>query len=89
MNIGKRPHKGPLTHGYKPKMDVMNECVAKHAYRFQKLIGVLRWAVELGRIDIQIEVPLLLQYQALPHEVHLEALNLIFHCLSNIQRIDW
>ena len=24
LNIGKRPHKGPLPHGYKPKMDVMD-----------------------------------------------------------------
>ena len=60
LNIGKRPHKGPLPHGYKPEMDAMDECYAKHVYRFQKLIGLLRWAVELGRIGIQIEVPLLL-----------------------------
>ena len=66
FNIVKLYHKGPLTHGYKPKMDVMNECVAKHAYRFQKLIGVLRWEVELGRIDIQIEFELMSQYQTSP-----------------------
>ena len=35
------------------------------------------------RVDIEIEVALLLQYQASPQEVHLEALYLIFHFLSN------
>ena len=84
LNIGKRPQKGPLSHEYNPELDVMGECDAKHMYRFQKMVGILRWAVELGRIDIQIEVTLLLQYQALPQEVHLEALYLIFHFMSNI-----
>ena len=36
-----------------------------------------------GRVDIQIEVALLSQYQALPQEFHIEALYLIFHSLSN------
>ena len=35
------------------------------------------------RVDIEIEVASLLQYQASPQEVHLEALYLIFHFLSN------
>ena len=83
MNSGKRPHKGPLPHGYKPKLDMMNEYDAEHVYWFQQLIGILRWSVELGRIGIQVEVPSLSQYQALPQEVHPEALYLIFHFLSN------
>ena len=36
----------------------------------------------MGRIDTQIEVVFLSQYQALPREFHLEALYLIFHFLS-------
>ena len=40
----------------------------------------------MGRIDIQVEVPLLSQYQAFPQEVHPEALYLIFHFLSNNPR---
>ena len=62
LNSDKRPHKEPLPHGYKPNLDMMNECDAEHVYWFQQLIGILQWAVELGRIDIQIDVPLLLQY---------------------------
>ena len=65
MKSGKRPQKGPLPHGYNPNLDVTDECDANDVSRFQQLIGRLKWAVELGRIDIQIEVVLLLQYQAL------------------------
>ena len=36
----------------------------------------------MGRIDIQIEVAFLSQYQASPREGHLEELYLIFHFLS-------
>ena len=49
---------------------------------FPKLIGILLWAVELWRIDVQIKVALLLQYQSSPRESHIEALYLIFHFMS-------
>ena len=64
LNINNQPHKGPLAYGYKPKLDVMDECGSEHLSWFHKLIGILRWAVDLGRVDIQIEVALLSQYQA-------------------------
>ena len=77
----KRPHKGPLPFGYKPELDMTDECDAEHHSRYQELIGILRWAVELGRIDIEIEVALMSQYQASLRYGHLEALYLIFHFL--------
>ena len=64
LKSGKLPHKGPLPHGYKTKLDVTDECDTEHVSWFQQLIGILRWAVELVRIDIQIEFALLLKYQA-------------------------
>ena len=36
------------------------------------MIGQLRWAVEIGRVDILLEVALLSQHLALPREGHLE-----------------
>lgn len=79
---GKRSHKGPLPPGYKPELDVTDECEPPMISRFQQLIGILRWAVELGRFDILTEVSMLSQYQASPRTGHLEALYLIFHFLS-------
>ena len=72
LKSGKRPHKGPLLHGYKPELDVTDE-FDEH---------VFQWKVELGRIGIQIDFALLFQYQASPRESHLEALYLIFKFLS-------
>lgn len=81
LKTGNRSHKGPLPAGYKPELDVTDECDADHMSRYQQLIGILRWAVELGRIDIHVEVAIMSQYQASPREGHLEALYLIFHYL--------
>jgi hypothetical protein len=47
-----------------------------------QLIGILRWAVEIGRIDIYLEVSLLSQYQADPRLGHLEAIYHIFAYLK-------
>ena len=40
LNSGKRPHKGPLPHGYNPYLDITDECDAKHFSWFQQLIGI-------------------------------------------------
>jgi hypothetical protein len=42
----------PFANGYRPEMDVTPELNAEQHNYFQGLIGVLRWACELGRIDI-------------------------------------
>ena len=41
---------------------------------YQSQIGILRWAVELGRVDIITEVSTLASHLALPKEGHLDAL---------------
>ncbi len=41
LKSGRRPHKGPLPHGYKPELDVADECDADMTSRFQQLIGIL------------------------------------------------
>jgi hypothetical protein len=51
---------------FRPETDMSDECDSAGASRFQQLIGVLRWAVELGRLDIYTEVALLSQQLALP-----------------------
>jgi N-acyl-L-homoserine lactone synthetase len=46
---------------------------------YQLLIGILRWAVELGHVDIITEVSMLLSsHLALPREGHLGAVFYIF-----------
>ena len=50
--------------------------------RYLQLIGICKWAVELGRIDIFLEVSLLSQYQAIPRLGHLEVLYNVFAYLK-------
>jgi len=46
---------------YKPEVDITSVLDEESTNRFQQLIGILRWAIELGRIDILAEVSFLSQ----------------------------
>ena len=50
---------------------------------FQELIGMLRWAIEIGRVDILMEVSTLSAYQASPIQWHLDQVIHIFAYLKN------
>jgi hypothetical protein len=50
---------------------------------YQTQIGVLRWCVELGRIDIVTEVSLLSSHLYLPREGHLDTVFHLFAHLAN------
>jgi hypothetical protein len=53
--------------------DVTPELSDNLANRCQQLIGALRWACELGRIDILFKISLLASHTAMPRWGHLEA----------------
>ena len=71
---------------YRPETDTTDECNQEGASRYSQLIGVLRWAVELGRIDMYTEVSLLSQHLALPRVGHLEAVYHIFAYLNKHEK---
>jgi hypothetical protein len=54
----------PMNNTFTPEMDVTNKLDADGMTFYQELIGVLRWATEIGRVDVLLEVALLSQYQA-------------------------
>ena len=72
----------PLQSGYRPELDVTAELKLEGVRYFQELIGVLRWAVELGRIDIATEVSVLSTHLALPREGHLQQVYHMFGYLK-------
>jgi hypothetical protein len=76
MLIGKP--KIPFQHGYRPELDTSPLLDDDQANYYASLIGVLRWAVELGRIDIHIHVALLSSYLAQPRLGHLQQVLHIF-----------
>eukprot|EP00970_Alexandrium_tamarense_P015737 scaffold5464_cov222-Alexandrium_tamarense.AAC.1 len=69
------PHSAPnpFPIDYSPGEDVTEELGDDEATYFQQVVGVLRWMVEVGRIDINTEVSLLSQHLALPRVGHLQA----------------
>ena len=67
---------------YKPELDCSQPLEPAMITRYQELIGTLRWATELGRIDILHEVSKLSSYNASPRKGHLEAVYRIFAYLK-------
>ena len=59
-------------------MDVTLEHKADVLQYYQELIRVLRWAEEISRLDILLEVSLMLAHLALPRKGHLEQVIHIF-----------
>ncbi len=76
----------PMVGDYHPSDDVSAELTAVGLHYYQELIGVLRWAVEIGRLDILLEVALLSTHLALPRQGHLEQVHHIFGHLKQSPR---
>ena len=62
----------PLRSGYKTEDDDTVELKSDGMQWYQEIIGHILWAIDLGRVDILLEVALLSQNLALPHEGHLD-----------------
>ena len=73
----------PFLTGYVPELDMTPELNVDYASFYQSQIGVLCWCVELGQIDIIMEVPLLSSHLALPQEGHLDA---VFHLCAYLEK---
>ena len=56
---------------YRPELDASIFCFGTLTTVYQNTIGMLRFIVELDRIDIQYEVSLLSQYLVQPRKGHL------------------
>jgi hypothetical protein len=78
---GKRAER-PYPKTYKAELDTTNLLNDEEASEYQQMIGILRWAVELGRIDIALEVSLLSSYLCAPRKGHMEAVYNIFAYLD-------
>ena len=82
---GKLPAKAetPMQTSYRPELDVTPELATTDAAYFQSVIGILRWMVELGRIDICLETSMLSSHLALPREGHLAQ---VFHIFAYLKK---
>lgn len=74
---------------YRAELDVSAECTPEQTNYYQNLIEILRWLVELGRIDIAFEESRLSQYLVNPRTGHLlQALHMFkyleIHCENDL-----
>jgi hypothetical protein len=75
-----------LPSNYRPELDGTDYCNEEESTYYQQQIGVLRWAVELGRIDITAEVSMLAAFTAAPRVGHFSALMHMFSYLEHHNR---
>lgn len=73
----------PLSTTYHPELDVSPELDPNLSAYYQSLIGILRWIVELGRVDICLETSMMASHLALPREGHLAQ---VFHMFDYLKR---
>jgi len=67
---------------YHPELDVTPELDPERASYYMSLIGILRWGVELGRVDILHAVAMMSSFMASPREGHLDNVLHIFSYLK-------
>ena len=72
----------PMNVTFVPESDDGPELEPKDITPHQEMIGMLRWATELGRVDILHEISISSQCQASPRENHMKQLLRIFSCLK-------
>ena len=73
----------PLSSNYRPELDMTPYLDDDFTRFYQQLIGILRWSVELGRIDIHLPVALLAQHLAQPQVGHLDQ---VFHIFAYLKQ---
>ena len=77
---------GVLPSGYKPELEASPLLDENDSHFYMQAIGILRWIVELGRIDICGEVSMMSSYNAAPRSGHLDAVLHMFSYLDAHKR---
>ena len=84
----KMPNKAdtPLTTTYRPELDVSRKLDETDAAYYQSPIGILRWIVELGQVDVCLDVSMMSSH--LPREGHLKQVLHIFAYLKKYHNTE-
>ena len=79
----------PMVTSYRHELDAPPPVLGPYdASYYMSLIVILRWIVELGRVDICFEVSIMSSHMAMPREGHLEQLFRIFAHLKKYHNTD-
>ena len=78
----------PLMTSYRPELDVSPELTPRDSTYYQSLIGILRWIVELGRVEICLEVSMMSSHLVMPRKGHLDQVLHIFAYLCKYHNTE-
>jgi hypothetical protein len=78
--------KQPMVSYYRPELDITPLLQDDDINFYQSQISILRWMVELGRLDIYVNVAMLSSYFVQPRQGHLEAVYNIYGYLKAQRR---
>ena len=73
----------PMSNGYDASLDDSEELSDEDANYYQSLIGIMRWIVEMGRMDVATETSILSSYIANPRKGHFMELLRVFAYLKS------
>ena len=71
---------------YWPELDTSDFCDESQTRVFQQILGMLRWLIELGRVDVLLETTLLASFLMAPRVGHLDQVSKIVLYLKKHQR---
>ena len=78
----------PMRSTYRPELDVSEELLPSDTSYYQSLIRILQWIVELGCVDICLEVSMMSSHLALPRKGHMEQVMQIFGYLKKYHNAE-
>ena len=73
----------PMVISYRPELDVSPVLGPHNASYYMSLIGILRWIVEIGNVEICLEVSIMSSHISMPTEGHLDQL---FHIFDHLKK---
>jgi len=73
----------PMSPNYRPELDYSPYLHDRPVQYYMELIGILQWIVELGQIDIMVDVSMLSSYTMQPRIGHLDQ---VFHIFGYLKR---
>ena len=75
----------PVNLGYHPELDQSEHLSDEDRQLYQSYIGILRWAVELGRIDLAHSAGVVARFSVAPREGHIyTVIKILAYCKKHI-----
>ena len=80
-----KQYASPLEKGDHPELDSSPELDLEQTKIYQSLIGVLQWAIQIGRMDLCTSVMTMSRFRVAPRQGHLDRVKRIFGYLSKMR----